>query len=87
MGKSRINNGKVRREIRQATADERKKESDKRSINEKIARLDKKFGEGQGAKKERERLTAKLQKQETNPQQYGENKRNGKENNQEAEAG
>ena len=44
------------KEIRQAEAEVRQEDRDKRTPVEQIAKLDKKLGEGKGAKKERKRL-------------------------------
>ena len=44
------------KETRQAEAEVRQEERDKRSPAEQITKLDKKLGEGKGAKKERKRL-------------------------------
>ena len=43
------------KETRQAEAEVRQEDRDKRTPAEQIAKLDKKLGEGKGAKKERKR--------------------------------
>ncbi len=44
------------KETRQAEAEVRQEDRDKRTPAEQIAKLDKKLGKGKGAKKERKRL-------------------------------
>lgn len=46
-------------ELRKKSADERKSDRGKRTSEQQIAILDKKFGKGVGAKRERERLLNK----------------------------
>ena len=48
--------------IRKEEAIRRQKEYDKLTIEQKIAKLDNKYGKGIGAKKEREKLKKKLEK-------------------------
>jgi len=48
--------------VRKEEAVERQVEHDKLTIQEKIAKLDNKFGKGVGAKKERAQLQMKLEK-------------------------
>ena len=52
------------RSIRKEEAITRQKEYNKLTIEQKIARLDEKYGKGLGAKKERERLALKLEKKQ-----------------------
>ena len=49
-----------RKAQRQSEAQARQASYDKLSPKEKLARLDKKLGKGQGAKKQRERLMAEM---------------------------
>jgi hypothetical protein len=52
------------RELRQKDALERQKARDTRTPQQQLERLDSLLGEGQGAVKERARLTAQIQKEE-----------------------
>ena len=63
MGRSNINRGMARLEELRERAEERRAEREKRSPTEQIALLDKRFGEGIGAKKERARLLSKLEEE------------------------
>lgn len=59
---ARKKNTKSARAQKRQEAEERQKYYDGLSVTEKIANLDKKFGKGQGAKKERAKLEAKKKK-------------------------
>jgi curved DNA-binding protein CbpA len=54
--------GKIAKDIRRKAAQERQAAYDKLSIEEKIAKMDKKLGVGQGGKKERAKLQAQLER-------------------------
>lgn len=52
------------RSIRKEEAIARQKEYDKLTIEQKIVKLDEKYGKGLGAKKERDKLKKKLEKRQ-----------------------
>jgi hypothetical protein len=56
-------------EDRKASAKERQLEYNRLTIQERIARLDKKFGKGLGAAKERAKLQKKLEAPKESPKQ------------------
>ncbi len=60
-------NSHERREQRRTEAQERAEAVSKLSPTARLARLDQALGEGLGAKKERARLTALLEKKEVTP--------------------
>ena len=55
-----INNGRLRKEQRRKSAQFRQKEYEKTIPSQQLAKLDKMFGEGMGATKEREKLSKKM---------------------------
>lgn len=63
------NHGKVNKERKRVEAQERQAAYDKLSTTEKIAQLDKTFGKGLGAGKQRRRL-ALLLEQENRPRSF-----------------
>ena len=54
------NNGRLRKEERRKSAQIRQKEYEKITPTQQLAKLDKMFGEGLGAEKERKKLSKKM---------------------------